>query len=188
MSGLPTIPDIEIGAGKDLLVHYAKTDDINFIIDLSARVQAALTSSGSLQEIGPLAFTVVERSIRGEHAYLLQLDGRRIGNVLVDPLDGIFSNTAKTEYLSWGIQTLPGPFWYLHGLMIEPAEQGNHFGVRFLETVLGLMKKSYRKGSVVLDCWAGNDKLRRFYREVGFQHHGNFPENDYEISVYVFTL
>lgn len=188
MSKPSTIPELNPQAGRDFQVHCAQAEDINFILDLSVRVQAALTASGSLQEIGPLPFTVVETSVQGEHAYLIQLNRRRIGSVLVDPLDGIFSNTAEIEYASWGVQRLPGPFWYLHGLMLEPAEQGNHFGVTFLKRVLALMKTRYQTGTIVLDCWAGNEKLRGFYRDVGFQHHGNFPENDYEISVYVFTL
>jgi GNAT superfamily N-acetyltransferase len=188
MSISPASPEARAPAGRNLQVRYAEADDASFITDLTARVQDALTVSDSLQEIGPLALAVVESSVQGEHAYLLQLNGQRIGSVLVDPLDGIFSNTAKIEYVSWGVQGLCGPFWYLHALVLEPAEQGHRFGLAFLEGVLRFMKMKHQAGTIVLDCWAGNEKLRRFYQEAGFQHHGDFAENDYKISVYVFNL
>ena len=35
-----------------------------------------------------------------------------------------------------------------------------------------------------LDCWAGNDKLKNFYLNNGFKHVGDFPEEDYFISVF----
>jgi ribosomal protein S18 acetylase RimI-like enzyme len=171
-----------------LQVKYAELVDTNFIIGLSARVQESLTSSGSLQVIGPLARTVVETSVTEEHAYLLLLNGQRIASVLVDPLGGTSPNTAEIQHVAWGVPSLPGPYWYMHALMLEPAEQGKHFGLTFLDKVLQLMKTKYQFGTVVLDCWAGNTKLRRFYEKVGFKYHGDFPENDWEISVYVITL
>lgn len=178
------------GTKRPLHIRPARADDTRYIISLSASVQTALTASGSLQEIGPLARTVVETSIQGSHAYLLELNGQPIGSVLIDPLDGVFVNTANIAYVSWGVvENLPGPFWYLHALMLEPADQGSGLGREFLEGVLRLMKMEQRRdGVVILDCWAGNEKLRRFYADVGFQHHGDFPENDYHISVYIFAL
>lgn len=37
---------------------------------------------------------------------------------------------------------------------------------------------------VVLDCWAGNEKLRSFYEGVGCSLVGVFPELEYEIAVF----
>ena len=176
---------------KPLHVRPALPDDTSSIISLSTRVQTALTASGSLQEIGPLARTVVETSIAGSHGYVLELNGRPIGSVLIDPLDGTFVNTANIAYVSWGVveNLSPGPFWYLHALMLEPAEQGGGLGRGFMEGVLRLMRvEQGREGVVVLDCWAGNEKLRRFYAEAGFEYYGDFPEDDYQISVYVIHL
>jgi GNAT superfamily N-acetyltransferase len=176
-------------ANPNMHARPATSNDRDYIIDLSSRVQHALTSSGSLQEIGPLSRTVVETSIQGSHAYILETNGLRTGSVLVDPLDGTFSNTEEIPYASWGVgNVFPGPFWYLHALMLEPEEQGRGLGKGFIEAVLGSMRVAGRSGTVVLDCWAGNAKLRRFYEGIGFRHHGDFPENDYYISVYVITL
>lgn len=176
-------------ANPNIHTRPATSNNTDYIIDLSSRVQHALTSSGSLQEIGPLSRTVVETSIQGLHAYILETNGLRTGSVLVDPLDGTFSNTEEIPYASWGVgNVFPGLFWYLHALMLEPEEQGRELGKGFIEGVLGSMRVAGRSGTVVLDCWAGNAKLRRFYQGIGFRHHGDFPENDYYISVYVITL
>jgi len=164
------------------LVRRAIPDDSTWIVGLSERVQAALTTSGSHQEIGPLALPMVELSIQENHTYVLQLDQDRVGSVLVDPLDGINPNTRTIEYNDWGLEKLPRPFWYLHGLMIEPAEQRNGMGLIFLEGVLQLMK--VEGGTIVLDCWEGNLKLRAFYQKAGFSQKGTFPEKDYKIVVY----
>jgi GNAT superfamily N-acetyltransferase len=173
-------------AENEYLVRLAVADEAKWVVNLSARVQSALTASRSLQEIGPLPLPMVETSIRGGHLYCLDLIGQPTGSVQVDPLDGIFPNTRTIDYISWGAKILPGPYLYLHALMIEPTKQGNGLGLVFLEGVLRLMEG--QKGTILLDCWAGNTKLRKFYEEAGFTHHGNFLEKDYEISVYVYTL
>lgn len=180
---------VNLPANPAIDTRLATSHDTEYIIDLSSRVQLSLTSSGSLQEIGPLPRNVVETSIRGSHAYILETNGLRTGSVLVDPLDGAFSNTVEIAYGSWGVEnSLPEPLWYLHALMLEPAEQGRRLGRWFIEGVMELMRMKRRSGTLVLDCWAGNEKLRRFYEAVGFTHYGEFPENDYHISVYVATL
>jgi ribosomal protein S18 acetylase RimI-like enzyme len=186
---LKLFPKSEIGPRMEaeVQVRRATAEDAEWTVDLSSRVQESLAASGSLQEIGPLALNVVETSIRAGYAYILELKGQRlrIGCVLV-PLDGASSNTQTIQHVSWGVKNLPGPLWYLQSLMIEPNEQGKGLGLMFLDGVLRLMKDD--GGTIILDCWAGNTKLRDFYEKAGFMYHGNFPENDYEISVFFQTV
>jgi len=167
-------------------VRRAFEDDAQWIVDLSFRVQKSLTASGSLQEIGPLSLQTVEISTRGGFAYLLEMNGLRIGSVLVEPLDGKYSNTQKIQYVKWGVNNLPCPLWFLQSLMLEPSEQGKGLGSTFIDGVLRLIKD--QGGTIILDCWAGNSKLRTFYELAGFVHHGEFSQNDYEISVYFQTV
>ena len=167
---------------QDIRVRPAIEDDAQWIIDLSARVQESLTLSGSLQEIGPLSAQAVEISTRGGFAYLLEVKGWPIGSVLVEPLDGKYSNTQSIQYVRWEVDHLPGPIWYLQSLMIEPTEQSKGLGLIFLGGVMALMEDE--GGTIILDCWAGNAKLRDFYEKAGFIFHDDFPESNYEISVY----
>jgi hypothetical protein len=41
--------------------------------------------------------------------------------------------------------------------------------------------------TLYLDCWAGNEKLKEFYFNNGFEYVGDFPEEDYFISVFKFN-
>jgi GNAT superfamily N-acetyltransferase len=163
-----------------MIVRRATMDDAEWIVELSRRVQKALTASGSLQQIGPLPHAIVEASIQAEAAYLLEISSDRLGSVLVDPAIPTYQH-----YLTqWGLDTLAGPLWYLHALMIEPGEQGKGLGKVFLD---GVRKWAIpdKVGTVVLDCWAGNEKLRDFYLRAGFLFHGVFPVRDYEVAVFV---
>lgn len=174
---------------RALKVRPADIEDTTYIISLSSRVQEALTATGSLQKIGPLPRHVVQASIQGGHAYLLELNGRLIGSVLLDPLDREFPNAAEITYGEWILANISdGPFWYLHALMLEPIEQGKRLGKQFLEGMLRQMREDHRTGVIVLDCWAGNENLGRFYQECGFQYRGDFPEDDFEVSVYTIGL
>jgi GNAT superfamily N-acetyltransferase len=176
---------------RELEVRRATVYDSEWIVDLSARVQAALTAAGSLQQIGPLPIDMVAMSIAGGHAYLFERvgeqgeQGERVGSVLIDPLDGSYPYTRPYSIVGWGLQTLPTPLWLLHALMLDPSEQGNGLGLTFLEGVKQLALPE--RGTIVLDCWAGNGKLRDFYYRAGFTHHGDFPVKDFEVSVFYFS-
>lgn len=64
--------------------------------------------------------------------------------------------------------------------MLEPSLQGKGLGKVFLREVLEALGEE----GVCLDCWAGNEKLRGFYGECGFELIGVWPEEDYEIAVF----
>ncbi len=160
-------------------VRRATPDDARWIVGLSERVQAALTESGSLQIIGPLPLESVERSIRTGYPCILETAAKRIGSVLIDPPENSHGE-------QWGLHALPTPLWYLHALMLEPQEQGKGAGLVFLQGVKRLMAP--QGGTIVLDCWAGNAKLRDFYHRNGFTLQGVFPVKDYEVAVFFFVL
>ncbi len=170
---------------QELEVRRATSYDAEWIVDLSARVQEALTAAGSLQQIGPLAIEMVRMSIQGDYAYLLERAGQRVGSVLVDPLDSIYPYTSAIPIVGRGLQRLSAPLWHLHALMLDPSEQGHGLGLAFLEGVKRLTMPE--GGTITLDCWAGNTKLRDFYQRAGFTHRGDFPVKDYEVSVFSFS-
>jgi GNAT superfamily N-acetyltransferase len=157
----------------------ATLDDASWIVDLSARVQDSLTARGSQQQIGPLLLENTEQSILAGNAFVLEAREKRLGSVLIDPL--------KTFQLEqWALHRQSRPLWYLHSLMLEPDEQGKRLGLVFLEEVKRLMAPL--SGTIVLDCWEGNAKLRDFYQRAGFTGHGIVPVRDFEVMVFVFSL
>ena len=165
--------------------------DADYVLFLATRVQAALTASGSLQELTPSILDTILASIHHEELLIFTYtDGNfsaqsaAIGSVTVSP----FSPSSGHGSSSWGIEEVRGKTWYLHSLMLEPTLQGNGLGKNFLEEALRSLGQRHGAGPLVLDCWAGNQKLRRFYEEAGFRLVRIYPEEGYEIAVYEIQL
>lgn len=158
-------------------VRPAAPTDADWMVDLSGRVQRALTAAGSQQQIGPLPLEVVKQAIHAGHAYIFEKTDRRIGSVLVDPVENNL-----LMLVQWDLHELPGPLWYLHSLMLEPEEQGKGLGLSFLAGLKHLVIPT--SGTIILNCWAGNAKLRDFYRRAGFTFHSIQPVEDYEVAIF----
>ncbi|MBK8027711.1 MAG: GNAT family N-acetyltransferase [Chloroflexi bacterium] len=137
-------------------------------------MQEALTRAGSLQQFGPIPLPVVERAARQGHVTVAEADGALVGGVFLEPL-------SAEQSAAWGIPQ--AEHWFLSKLMIDPEQRGQGWGS---ELVAALQRQiGARRGGIVLDCWAGNVRLRRLYEGLGFRLHGEFDEEDYRIAVYV---
>ena len=163
-------------------VRKAFQTDVAWIVSLSERVQATLTASGSLQQIGPLPISLVERTVQSGTAYVLETASNRLGSVLVEPV----AQVPTLPLREWNLDTLPSPLWYLHALMLEPTEQGKGYGWHFLRGVKQLVVPT--QGTIILDCFAGNEKLRNFYKHGGFSLHGICREKNYEVAVFFYSM
>ena len=164
---------------QPLKVRRAEQVDIAYIVDLSRRVQEKLTASGSLQQIGPIPYEMVEAQVNAGTAHILEGGSKRLGSVFVEPV--------KVESLGhWKLADPMLKPWFLHKLMLEPGEQGHGLGAHFLEGIKVYVASRQPGGTIVLDCWAGNDKLRDFYTRSGFKLRGVFPANGFEVAVFVY--
>lgn len=165
----------------DPAVRRATPADVDWIVALSARVQTALTASGSLQQIGPLPRAMVESAVQAQNAFLLEDPSGGLGSVLVDPAAAY----PALPLAAWGLDALPAPHWYLHALMLEPSQQGKGLGKRLLDGVRERVVPG-QHGTIILDCWAGNHKLRDFYQRAGFLLHGVFPTSlGFGVAVFI---
>ncbi len=159
-----------------IIVRPAQPADSPFIHDLSVRVQDALTRSGSLQEIGPIPLPIIDQTIGRGCAYLIAVEGEPVGSVFLEPLTGQQSQ-------NWELPLHHHQF--LSKLMVDPDQRGQQLGSRLVQE---LQHQCSAQGqSIVLDCWAGNDKLRQLYTGLGFQLHGVFTEDDYQIAVFTWS-
>lgn len=156
-----------------LELRFAGAADRDAVHDLSRRVQDKLSASGSLQEIGPIPLDVLDAAIARQTLYVFQVENQLVGTVLIEPL-----TVAQTH--GWN---LPQPdLHFLSKFMIEPSQQGRGLG----QIAMRQIEQRFRPdGGIVLDCWAGNGKLRLFYEAQGFHLHGIFDENNYQIAVYL---
>ncbi|KAH7121648.1 acyl-CoA N-acyltransferase [Dactylonectria macrodidyma] len=165
-------------ASMEAKIRKAQATESSAIIDLSARVQKALESSGSRQVFGPLQRKVVDSAILNGYCYVFECAADLVGAVIVGPM------AADCLYLSQlqNVVDFGHPFWVLESLMIEPGHQGKGLGLQLLTGITELYRPL--SGTIFLDCWAGNVKLRNFYRRAGYKELGNVPEEDYYITVF----
>jgi GNAT superfamily N-acetyltransferase len=71
---------------------------------------------------------------------------------------------------------------YLYRIAILPEYQGKNLGIEIVNYACQYARAS--KEFLYLDCWSGNKKLRSFYSNARFNFIGDFPEEDYMISVF----
>lgn len=62
----------------------------------------------------------------------------------------------------------PRPAWTVHALVVSRAAAGHGLARRMLARLDGLARDA-GIGLLRLDCWDGNDVLRRFYRAAGYR-------------------
>ncbi len=71
---------------------------------------------------------------------------------------------------------------YLYHLAVHPQYSGKSVSHSMCSWVQGYAAK--QGITIYFDCWAGNNFLKKFYTEAGFQYIGDFPEEDYYISAF----
>ena len=160
-------------------VRPATASEIPRLVAIAQAAQDKLTRGGSLQQIaGYSAHNLGERTQRGD-LFVLEVSGSVIGGAFVEPVTPI----RFPQIADWNV--VPGGWaaWFLYGLVIAPEHQGRKWGGILLDGICR-QKKFTPPAVLLLDCWAGNSKLRRFYMEAGFTLHGVFPEQDYKVAVF----
>ncbi len=71
---------------------------------------------------------------------------------------------------------------YFYHLAVHPQYSGSSLGKEMCRWVQNFAKAENR--DIYFDCWAGNDFLKKFYSENGFEYIGDFPEEDYFVSAF----
>lgn len=160
-------------------VRPATAAEAAYIVALADRVQAWLVARGSLQQIGPLASDWAAAEVAAGNALLLFDERTPLGSVFVSPLtDDHLPGVPLTDLC-------PAPCFFLHKLMLEPQQQRRGLGNLLLDAAKA--HAAAVGGSLVLDCWAGNDKLRSFYEAAGFCLLGIYPAEGGAFEVAVFS-
>ncbi len=143
------------------------TGTITGILD---KVTLRLHEKGVRQWTYPWDSGIIEAEAGNGNVYLLLEDDIAVGTFSIKAIESI--NDFRVE---------PGSM-YLYRIAILPEYQGKNLGAHVTDHVMGLSQRLDK--AVYLDCWAGNSKLRSFYLKAGFEHLGDFPEEDYCISIF----
>ncbi len=157
----------------DLSIQKAVFSDACALTELLNEATADLHRRGIRQWETPWDPEEIRREITGGRVWSAWGGGALAGTFSLRPLE-------SAHWLPGDAK--PGGQWYLYRVALHPARQGKGEGrtlVRFASRLAEAAKKD-----LYLDCWAGNDTLRRFYTSAGFDTIGIFPEEDYKIAVF----
>ena len=160
-------------------VRKAALPDLSILLTLAAAVQEKLTCAGSKQQIAGYSEQNVRARIERGELWALEVSGGIIGGAFVEPA----TPERFPQIASWNAVPDDYSGWFLYGLVVHPERQGRGWGRVLLNGIFRSLELT-APSVLLLDCWAGNAKLRRFYTDAGFGLHGVFPEATYEIAVF----
>ena len=151
-------------------IKLAEIKDIGVIVELLNEVTLQLHEKGINQWVYPCNSLEIEMGIREAQIYVLIVDDIIVGTFSLKPIDNLATLLIEANSS------------YLFRVAILPEYQGKSLGVELVNYACEHSRKL--KNTLYLDCWAGNKKLRKFYSNAGFDFLGDFPEEDYFISVF----
>lgn len=113
----------------------------------------------------------IKNDIANEKVYIILVEGHPVGTFSIEELCNL-----KNDFY----RKVEGR--YLYRVALLPRIQGVGYGKQILEYIKEeCINNNY---SLYLDCWSGNERLKRFYNKSGLKYMGDFPENDYNISIF----
>jgi ribosomal protein S18 acetylase RimI-like enzyme len=152
------------------VIRTAEIKNKDSIVKLLNEVTLHLHEKGINQWSYPWNSDKIEQDIKARHVYVLLIDDLICGTFSLKDMDNrdfpLFDPNSK----------------YLYRIAILPEYQGMNLGKQILNYIFKCSENFDQ--AVYLDCWAGNKKLRSFYSNSGFEFEGDFPEEDYFISIF----
>ncbi|KAJ1300285.1 hypothetical protein OPQ81_005112 [Rhizoctonia solani] len=147
----------------------ATLDDLSILRGIKHAAQDWLSRNGSLQVLGDVE-TVEE--------YLLFWPSDIVADA---PIGSCRLSPRVPLHIQPCLPTHPD--MYLSSLVIHPAFQSRGLGRQLMVELQSLRK------SMALDLWAGNDRLRRWYQELGWRFVATVEETGgdqtYDVAIYV---
>ncbi|EME86443.1 uncharacterized protein MYCFIDRAFT_202510 [Pseudocercospora fijiensis CIRAD86] len=164
------------------ITRLARQQDAEAVVQLSQRVQAALAASGSLQHLRAVKVEQISEEIGRHECFILedQLTAQIIGAASTGAIQHDYYPVA----VNFSLSNYCKPWIYLYSVMLDPNHQGRGLGRGFIGDYVKHLEEVFGGGTIILDCWAGNSKLRDFYIRSGFTFAAIVPENDYEVAVF----
>ena len=151
-------------------IRLAKPKDLPVVVDILNKATQKLTLLGVPQWKYPWDAEFIAREIEQGVQYFATKKGRPVAVFAVKPV--CMSEWTKTT------QTV----FYLYRLAVYPNKQGSGIGKAVCKKLIACAKK--QNTHIYLDCYAGSAVLRKFYESAGFSYLGDFPEENYFISVF----
>lgn len=154
-------------------IRLAELNDQQQVMSVLNETTLGLQRKGIYQWDYPWDINKIVSEIRKNYMYVLVVDEEIVGTFCIKEIDCL------------GELTIDSNSNYLFQIAILPKYQGNNYGSVITDFACSFTSK--RNKPMYLDCWAGNEKLKSFYLNNGFAYQGDFPEDDYFISVFKFN-
>lgn len=153
-----------------MVIRSATLDDLLEVLNILNKAAKDLHIKGIHQWEYPWNDKEIRQQIQSKYLYFLSKNEECIGTFGIRDLHSLSDCVIE-----------PGSK-YLFQIAILPEYQGMGYGKVITDWACTYAKE--RNIPLYLDCWAGNDKLKTFYKDNSFQYMGDFSEEDYYISVF----
>jgi ribosomal protein S18 acetylase RimI-like enzyme len=154
-------------------IKLAQKENVLALVELLNIVTLNLHRKNINQWSYPWDTQIIERDIKNKNTYMISEQDKIVGTFSIKSIG--------TE--NW-IPSVNRDDLYLYRIAILTEYQGNNIGLQAIDYACQISRNL--KKTLYLDCWSGNEKLKAFYSKVGFSYCGDFPEEDYKISVFKF--
>lgn len=151
-------------------IKLAEINNLDNIVELLNKVTLHLHEKGINQWVYPWNRREIEGDIEKGYTYVLVIDNLVAATFSLKDIENIEALLVEPNSK------------YLYRIAILPEYQGKKLGVEIVNFACDYLRNLRRV--LYLDCFAGNKKLRDFYSKSGFNFMGDFPEEDYMISVF----
>jgi ribosomal protein S18 acetylase RimI-like enzyme len=158
------------GVEKVQEIRLAQIEDLDQIRHLLNETTLQLKQKGIEQWDYPWDHQKIAKQISNGYVYVLLLNEEIIGSFCMNDIEKINDLTVEPKSI------------YLSQIAISPEYQGKNLGRTITDYTCSFVKKINK--TLYLDCWAGNEKLKEFYSNNGLQYIGDFPEENYFISIF----
>jgi GNAT superfamily N-acetyltransferase len=148
----------------------ARLENSDEIVKLLNKVTLHLKSKGVNQWKHPWNPEEIILDINTENIYLLLFQGLIAGTFAIKKLE-----EEKFHLMKIGD-------YYIYRIALLPEFQGNNLGREIIDYACEYAERNFI--TIYLDCYSGNKKLREFYLKSGLDYVGDFPEEDYFVSVF----
>lgn len=155
-----------------MIINLAGKSDIKPVVEVLDKATLKLLKKDIKQWTYPWPIPLVENEIAQKLVYKVEIENLVIGTFMIKPIRSLNNLLIKENSL------------YVARIAILPEYQGKNIGVHIISYCWSFSKK--HKRDMYLDCWAGNVTLKEFYSKCGLTCLGDFPVDDYYVSVYCF--
>lgn len=148
-------------------------DELKEVIDLLNRVTYNLLEKNIKQWEYPWDESFIIEDILNERLIAVKSEEKIIGMFSIKETSSFFNFASEENVIL-----------YVYRISVDINFQGEGIGALILDYCKRYGKDKGKE--MYLDCWQGNEKLRNFYESHKLTYMGDYPEEDFFVSVYNF--